>query len=198
MNIATNIYKIKVPRTENEMILDLFSMSGNHKDSVIQNEYVLAREDLLAQGFSEKEYKETLTDVNKLEEEERADNRLKNPGFGLSKGSPNPVYTAVNYRKTFGQVREMIKYMEETDQMTTESKLIKEAIGVYLNYEKEKMFFTRQTNYDKSERAKIDAEKDFFLKDYSEDNLAVSNFIDNVLSKVSYDDRDVNKFGVEN
>ena len=197
-NIATNIYKIKIPTPENEMILNLFSMSGNHKDSVIQNEYVLAREDLLTRGYDEEEYKEKLGEINKLEEDERAKNRGDNPGFDLSKGSPNPIYTAVNYRKTFGQVRKMIEYMEETDQMTTESKLIKEAIRVYLHYEKEKTFFTRQTDYDKSERAKIDADRDYFLESYSEDNLAVSNFIDNVLSKVPYNKRDVNKFGVEN
>ena len=198
-NIATNIYKIKVSRPENEMILDLFSMAGNHKDSVIVDSIASARASLRVENYEDEEaYEEALSKINSMEEKARKKNRLDNPGFGLSKGSPNPVYAAVNYRKTFGQVREMIKYMEETDQMTTESKLIKEAIKVYLEHEKEKTFFRRQTNYDRSERSKIDAKRDFFLKVYSEKNLAVSNFIDNVLSKVPYDEQDVNKFGVEN
>ena len=198
-NIARNVYKIKISRTENEMIEDLFSMAGNHKDSVIVNSMALAKANLRIENYEDQEaYDNALTEINSLEEDARKRNRLDNPGFGLSKGSPNPVYSDVNYRKTFGQVRNMIEYMEETDQMTTEAKLIKEAINVYLNYEKEKMFFPSQTKYDKLERAKVNAERDFFLNVYSEQNLAVSNFIDNVLSKVSYDEQDVNKFGVEN
>lgn len=198
-NIATNIYKIKIPPTENEMIEDLFSMAGNHRDSVIVNSMALAKANLRIENYKDQEaYDDALTEINSLEEDARKKNRRENPGFGLSKGSPNPVYSAVNYRKAFGQVRNMIEYMEETNQMTTEAKLIKEAINVYLNYEKEKMFFPSQTKYDKLERAKIDSNRDFFLNVYSEQNLAVSNFIDNVLSKVSYDEQDVNKFGVEN
>lgn len=188
-NTVKNVLGIKVLKSEDEQIEELLALNGQATENMIRSEY---RERMDAAANSP----DRLAAIAEEQANELKYNRALNPAWDAVKGSATGVYTEANMRKAFGQMRDMLAYLEEKNgTLTPTQEAIDSAINVYLDYASQKSYIVGQTNEAKFERKRLDGymQREWQIIRNQDENAAF--FIDAVLEGLAYDPVYMNAFG---
>ena len=188
-NMAKNVLKFQVKKSEDEQIEELLALNGQATENQIRLSY---EKDMQAVANSPDRLSALLDerDMNiKI-------NRAMNPAYDRIKGSSTGIYTQANYRKALSDTRAMLEYLKEKNgSLTPDEQAIESAITTYMYHSSLKKSIQGQTKEAKFERGRIDAilQSHYMVLKNQSANAAL--FIDAVLEGLAFDPIYVNAFG---
>jgi uncharacterized protein YoaH (UPF0181 family) len=186
--IGKNVLGLKVKKTVDEQLEELFAMKGKQNDNTIRREYNVK----IANARSADEA------ARYREEQEglREYNRSENLAWDRVTGSSTGVYTQANFRLAFDRMREMLAFMQERDgKLTGDALQINNAIDIYLEYKNKASGFVGQKKAIKAERQRIEAEMQQMFAQVKSESPNAQFFIETILDEVSYNEAFGDIFG---
>jgi len=184
--IAQNVLKLRVKKTEEESIQELFALEGSRMDSVIREDYA----GLIAAARTEEE----ADDLRKKEELDLLENRMANPAWDRMQGSPNGSYTQANLRETYSQTRDMLAYLRERyGWLTGPAQEIENGINIWSYYSGKKA--TIQGVGSVAAKAAVEAEMAAELEAVTSLSENARVFKESVLDSLSFNEKYANVFG---
>lgn len=186
--IGKNVLGLKVKKTVDEQLEELFAMKGKQNDNTIRREYnvKIANARTADEAARYREEQEGLREYN----------RSVNPAWDRVTGSSTGVYTEANFRLAFDRMREMLAFIEERDgKLTGDALQINNAIDIYLEYKNKASGFVGQKKAIKAERQRIEAEMQQMFAQVKSESPNAQFFIETILDEVSYNEAFGDIFG---
>lgn len=182
--VAKNDLGLKVKKEDNEMIMDLLALNGEHTDSQIRASY---DELIAAQDPNTEAGREAISSLTEARDLDRQSNKVLNPAWDVVDGQRFGAYTDANYRALFGGMRNMLGYMRERDgKLTGSAEQIDNAINIYMYYQQQLVGLSgpgaQREAAKKGIKAQMDAE--LAIVKQMDENAAV--FIESVIDNLSY------------
>lgn len=176
--IGKVVLGLKVPKTEEERIEELFAMRGKANDNAIRLHY--------QKQIDLETDKEVIKNLKKEESFLRDANRAENKSWDTVKGSSG-IYTESNFRLALTRTRDMLDYIKERDgELTGDAASINAGINVYLYYSSQMSGLQGQSKAVKAEKERINAEMELMFSSIRQDSSNAAFFIDSILSELSY------------
>ena len=184
--IAQNVLKLRVKKTEDEAIQELFALEGQRMDSIIRESYA----DQIIGAVTEEDAKE----LRKMEESDREQNKLANPAFDRRQGDPNASYTQTNLREALSQTRDMLAYIKKRDgKLTGPAVEIDNVINIWMYYSGKKAAIQGVGSV--AAKAAVEDEMNAELAAVTSANENAKVFKEAVLDSLSFNEKYANVFG---
>lgn len=182
--VAKNDLGLKVKKEDDEKIMDLLALNGEHTDSLIRASY---DELIAAQDPNTDAGREAISALTEARDLDRQSNKVLNPAWDVVDGQRFGAYTDANYRALFGGMRNMLSYMRERDgELTGTAQAIDNAVNIYLYYQQQLAGVSgpgpQREAAKKGIKAQMDAE--LAVMKQMDENAAV--FIESVIDNLSY------------
>lgn len=167
---------MRVKKSEDDMLDELFSLQGRHTDGLIRRYY----DEQIAAAPDDATRRE-------LERAKKADqdaNKAANPAWDTAW---KPV-SQRDLRSAFSQARQMVEYLRERDgELDPAAQGIENAINIYLYYASQKDGLTGSANRVKEAKASVDGEMRAALQSEAEASPQAAMFIETVIDELAFD-----------
>jgi hypothetical protein len=129
-NLLTNVKGLKVKKTINERIGDMFAIQGQVNENFIRAYY--------DNQISVAPNPDVVSDLTDQKAAAIKENREANPYFKRQKDTQNPVFSSENINNVLYRTKEMLSFIEQRDgKLSTDAQEIANAIFIYESYKKQ-------------------------------------------------------------
>lgn len=185
---------IKKRATKDQMILDLLALQGEYLDSQMRNSY---NEQIAAIDSTTQEGKDQIKALQEQRDSERKWLRSQNQPWDLVAGQRSEQYTDSNYRSAFGEMSDMLSFIEERDGKLEGTPLqIRNAMNIFLYYNQQIDGLQGPAPQRNAKKLDLKAEMEAELNRISEVDENAEVFIESIIKNLSYQP-EFSQFGAE-
>ena len=182
--VGTQDLGLKRRAPQDQLILDLLAMQGEYVDSQIRNSY---NERIAAIDSTTQEGRDEIKALQEQRDNDRKWVRTQNKPWDAVAGQRFEQYTDSNYRAAFGEMGQMLDFIENRDGELTGTPLqIRNAMNIFVYYNQQIDGLQGPGPQRNAKKLDLQAEMEAELNRISEADPNAEVFIENVIKNASY------------
>lgn len=192
--LGTQTLGLRKRKSHDQAIMDLLALQGEFLDSQIRNSY---NERIAAIDSTTQAGRDEIKDLQEQRDNERKNVKIVNQPFDLVSGQRFEQYTDANYRASFGEMSQMLDYIENRNgELTGTPQQLRNAMNIFLHYNQQIDSLQGPGPQRNASKLDLQARMEQELNAISQIDPNAEVFIESVIKNLSYQP-EFPQFGVQ-